>query len=94
MRIVWAPEAADDLETAVAYLAQRNPAGAHKLALAVFELVERLADEPLDGPEHILRNGERVRGWPLPPFRLYYQRQSAAFRVVRLYHQKREPITL
>jgi plasmid stabilization system protein ParE len=93
LKIVWAPEAADDLEAAVAYLAERNAVAAHRLAIAIFELIERLASEPLDGPVQMLRTGEAVRGWPLPPFRIYYQRVGEALRVVRIYHQKREPLT-
>jgi hypothetical protein len=30
--------------------------------------------------------------WPFPPFRIYYQRETDALLVVRIYHQKREPI--
>jgi len=45
------------------------------------------------GPSHVLRNDDVVHGWPMKPFRIYYQRDSASFRVVRIYHQRREPIT-
>jgi plasmid stabilization system protein ParE len=50
LEIIWAPEAADDLEAAVAYLAKRNPEAASTLAAAVFNLVERLAVERSKGP--------------------------------------------
>jgi plasmid stabilization system protein ParE len=90
--VIWSPQAADDFEAAVAYLAPRNPVAARKLASGVIELVERLANEPLDGPEHTLTTGETVRSWAYPPFRLYYTRVHDAFQVVRLFHQKREPI--
>lgn len=93
MKIVWSPEALEDLEAAVGYLATRNPAAATNLATGVLTVVEKLATEPLDGPEHVLQNGERVRAWPHRPFRIYYQRAADAFLVVRVYHQRREPIT-
>ncbi len=93
MKIVWAPEAVEDLEAAVAYLHERNPEAANALAGAVFSLVERLASEPLEGPVRVLRTGEKVNSWPLRPFRIYYQRDEAILRVVRVYHQRREPIT-
>ncbi len=92
MNIVWAPEAVEDLEAAIDYLAERNPQAANKLSLAALQLVERLGSEPIDGPEHELHTGETVRGWPLPPFRIYYQRSTDTLRVLRVYHQKREPI--
>lgn len=92
MKIVWSPEALDDLEAAVGYLATRNPAAATNLATGILATVEELATGPLDGPEHVLRSGERVRGWPHWPFRIYYQRAADVFLVVRVHHQRREPI--
>jgi plasmid stabilization system protein ParE len=92
LKIIWSPEAADDFETAIAYLAERNQPAARQLANALFALIERLASEPLDGPVYTLGTGESVRGWPLPPFRVYYDRTEDALRVVRIYHQRREPI--
>lgn len=41
----------------------------------------------------MLRDGARVHGWPYPPFRVYYQRGADAFVIVRVYHQRREPMT-
>ena len=52
-------------------------------------LIEWLAVEPVLGPSHVLRNGDVVHGWPIKPFRIYYQRDSASFRVVRIYHEAR-----
>ncbi len=92
MKIVWSPEAADDLEGAVEYLAGESPAAAAKLGHGILALVDRLATEPLDGPKHVLKTGQTVRGWPFPPFRVYYQRTDDALLIVRVYHQKREPI--
>jgi plasmid stabilization system protein ParE len=92
--IIWSPEALDDIEAAVDYLMLRSPPAAERLATSVVAIVERLATEPLDGPEHILTGGERVRGWPFPPFRIYYQRSPQTLLVVRIYHQRREPIAL
>ena len=92
MKVFWAPEAADEFNATIAYLAERNPRAARKLAEGVLEVVDRLAVEPLDGPTHTLRTGEVVRGWPIPPLRIYYQRTGGALLVVRVYDQRREPI--
>ena len=92
MKIVWSPEAGDDLETAVQYLAERNAAAAARMAIDILGLIERLAVEPIDGPEHVLTSGERVRGWPYPPFRVYYERRDEGLVVLRIYHQRRLPI--
>jgi len=93
LKIIWSPEAADDFESAVTYLVGVNPAAARRLVASVLGLIEWLAVEPVLGPSHVLKNGDVVHGWPLKPFRVYYQRDSASFRVVRIYHQRREPIT-
>lgn len=93
MTIRWSPEALGDLDAALGYLVERNPRAAEKLATGILALIERLAEGGLDGPEHILRDGQRVRGWPHPPFRVYYQRTTDELLVLRIYHQRREPIT-
>ncbi len=93
MSIIWSPEALADIEAVLDYLVTRNSPAGEKLATGIVSLVERLAAEPLEGPEHVLGNGERVRGWPFPPFRVYYQRTPDGLLVVRVYNQRREPIT-
>jgi hypothetical protein len=51
------------------------------------------AGEPDSGSKaRVLNTGEAVRGWPFPPFRVYYERTDDALRIVRVYRQKREPI--
>jgi plasmid stabilization system protein ParE len=92
LSIVWSPEALADIGAAVDYLAERNVSAAERLATGILTLVERLATEPLEGPEHVLSNGERVRGWAYPPFRVYYQRTPDGLVVLRVYHQRRAPI--
>ena len=92
MNIIWSPEALGDMEAALDYLVEHSPPAAEKLARGIVSLVERLATEPLEGTEHVLENGERVRGWPYAPFRIYYQRTPDGLFIVRVYHQRREPI--
>ncbi len=57
------------------------------------ELVDRLADGELHGPAQNLRSGEVVHSWPVPPCRLYYRRDETTLHIVRLYHQRRRPIS-
>ena len=94
MTIIWSPQAVDDVAAAVDYLVERHADdAARKLIDRVMTLVERLAAEPIEGPEHVLRTGERVRGWPSPPFRVYYQRAGDTLIVLRVYDQRQRPIT-
>jgi plasmid stabilization system protein ParE len=92
LKIIWAPEALEDLEAAIDFLVERSPSAAARLVEGITARVEQLASEPHDGPEHVLATGERVRGWPHPPFRIYYQRASDIFVVLRIYHQRRRPV--
>jgi plasmid stabilization system protein ParE len=74
LRVVFSPEAAEDLRSAIQYLAERNAQAATRLAERVFEATERLSGQEFEGAEQILGSGERVRSWPVPPLRVYYQR--------------------
>jgi plasmid stabilization system protein ParE len=56
-------------------------------------VITSLAEGEFDGPEQELRRtGERVRSWPVPPFRIYYRREPDEFVVLRVYHSARRPI--
>jgi plasmid stabilization system protein ParE len=56
------------------------------------EVIGLLATEAFMGREVVLRDGRRVRTWPVPPYRIYYRQQGDLFEVVRVYHQARRPI--
>lgn len=90
---IWSPQAADDLTNALGFLVERNPQAAAKLAERVLALVDRLADGEFHGPAQTLRSGEVVHSWPVPPFRLYYQHDDTTLHILRLYHQRRRPIS-
>jgi plasmid stabilization system protein ParE len=90
--IVWSSEGADDFLAALAYLRQRNRTAAERLSHEVNAALRRLDELPLEGSESRLSNGALVRSWPVPPFRIYYQRRDGSVLVVRLYDQRRESI--
>ena len=92
MRVIYAPQAIEDLETYVAYVARSNPDAAARLAQRVLDVIGQLADGAFEGPEQQLRSGERVRSWPVHPLRIYYRRDADALIVLRIYHQARRPI--
>ena len=92
MRIVYSPQAIEDLETYVAYVARSNPDAAARLAQRVLAVVDRLAHGAFEGPEHGLHSGERVRSWPVYPLRIYYSRDADTLSILRIYHQARRPI--
>ena len=92
MKIVFAPEALEELEGTVGYFETSDPAAARRLADRIFTVVGLLAEGVLDGPESRLRSGERVRSWPVPPVRVYYQRVGETLVILRVFHQARRPI--
>ncbi|MGD0839260.1 MAG: type II toxin-antitoxin system RelE/ParE family toxin [Polyangia bacterium] len=93
MKVIFAPEAEQDLSAALEFLGARAPAAAVRMYTNVSDIVFRLAEGDFEGPEHRLRRGAIVRSWPVPPYRIYYQRDEDALRIVRIYHQARRPIT-
>ena len=92
MTITYSPEAIDDLVDVATFAARDNPAAATKLADRVMDMIDQLARGGLDGPEHELVSGGRVRSWPVPPLRIYYRREADDLQIVRIYHQARRPI--
>ena len=92
MTIYFAPKAEADFAAIIGYLAERNPTAAAELGDRIFMVIDKLARDEFDGPEQTLVSGEVVRSWPVPPVRVYYQRQSSAFWVLRIYHQAQRPI--
>ena len=92
MRIVVASEARDDLAAAVGYIAKDNPAAAARFVERIREVVMLLAEGGLDGLRSRFRSGLEVRSWPVPPFRIFYRRETDKLHVLRIYHQSRRPL--
>jgi plasmid stabilization system protein ParE len=93
LKVSYTEEAVADIVEAITYLNERNPTAAAKLDAEIARCVERLADREFEGPVSRLRSGAVVRSWGVPPFRIYYQRHPDELLIVRVYHQKRRPIT-
>lgn len=92
MTVHFAQQAEVDFAAIVKYLAERNPNAAVNLGDRIFTIIDKLARAEFDGPEQTLVSGEVVRSWSVPPVRVYYQRQTTAFWVLRIYHQAQRPI--
>jgi plasmid stabilization system protein ParE len=93
LKVTYTEEAVADIVQAITYLNDRNPAAAAKLDADIARCIERLANRQFEGPISRLRSGAVVRSWGVPPFRIYYQRQPDELLILRVYHQKRRPIT-
>ena len=89
MKILWSPEAIQDLGALRSYIAEDNPAAAQRMALRIVEAVEqRLPDNP-----HVGRPG-RVPGTrelviPRTPYIVPYRVHRGALEILRVYHGAR-----
>ena len=92
MNITYAEEALADILDAITYLNERNRTAASNLDTDLAACIEHLAAGEFEGPLSRLRSGSLVRSWPVPPFRIYYQRQPGELLILRVYHQTRRPI--
>jgi plasmid stabilization system protein ParE len=92
LRITYTDEAIADILDAISYLTDRSPTAATNLDSAISVCIGRLAHGEFDGTASRLRSGALVQSWPIPPFRIYYQRRPAELLILRVYHQAREPI--
>jgi plasmid stabilization system protein ParE len=93
LNVTYTEEAVADIVEAITYLNERNPTAAARLDAEIARCIERLADREFEGPISRLRSGAVVRSWGVRPFRIYYQRHPDELLILRVYHQKRRPIT-
>jgi len=92
VRILVAPEVAQDLREAYEHIAKGNPSAADHVLARIIEVIGLLASGAFEGRTVALRDGRQVQAWPIPPYRLYYRMSDEALEVVRVYHQARRPI--
>jgi toxin ParE1/3/4 len=85
MKIVWSPEAIQDLISLRAYIAEESPAGAQRIVLRILHDVE---DNPQMGrPGRV--PGTRELVIPRTPDIVPYRVQSATIQILRVFHGAR-----
>lgn len=94
MTIVVAPQAREDLREAYDYIHKDNPHAADRILAHIVEIIGMLASEAVMGRDVVLRDGRRVKTWPVPPYRIYYRVSGQELQVIRVYRQARHPIEL
>lgn len=92
MTIRYTTEAHRDLLDALDHIAGRDPAAARHLVERLSSILEQLDQRAFEGAEIRLTTGEVIRSWAVPPYRVYYERESDGILVVRIYHQARRPL--
>jgi toxin ParE1/3/4 len=89
MKIVWSPEAIQDLISLRAYIAEENPVAARRILLRVLHDVEHLLpDNPQMGrPGRV--PGTRELVVPRTPYIVPYRVQRATIQILRVFHGAR-----
>ena len=90
MRLRWTPEAADDLENVLAYIAARNPAAAASVAERIDAAIAIIKQWPY-AARHDEETGAReavVRGLPLL---IVYTVSETLIEVIAVFRTSRDP---
>ena len=86
-KIVWTPEAADNLDAIVAYIELFHPPAAERMAARLIALADSLADFPERGRDA----GEGRREMTIvPPYILRYRVEAERVIILRIRHGARE----
>lgn len=95
-RIRWTPQAADDLETIAAYIANDSPHYARLFVLKVISAIERLEQFPEIGRIVPESNKPFIREILLGNYRIVYRVKNALVEILTIYHSARllDPSTL
>ena len=89
MRIVWSPEATEDLADLRDHIARDNPSAGHQIAALIFAIVERdLSENPeLGHPGRVPDTRELVV--PRTPVIVPYRVQNDALHILGVHHHAR-----
>ena len=85
MKIEWSPEAASDFSAIVAYIHERNPSAAVRIAHALFDSVDSLKTFPDRGRSGRVDGTRELVLAPLP-FVVVYRVRGNELEIARLLH--------
>lgn len=89
MTIVWSPRAIEHLAHLRAYISRDNPKAANRIASALLEAVERLAELPsLGRPGRVADNRELVV--PGTPYVIPYRLRGDRLEVIAVFHGRQK----
>ena len=89
MNIVWSPRAIDHLAHLRAYIAEDNPKAANRVAAALLDAVERLAELPNRGrPGRVAGTRELVV--PGTPYVIPYRLRGDRLEIIAVFHGRQK----
>ena len=85
-RIIFSPQAIEDLETIVRFIARNNPEAAKRVGDALIDRVAILRDFPELGPKFLKRPG--IRKLVSRPYLIFYRHREKenAIEILRYWH--------
>ena len=89
VEVRWAPQAAEDLNSIVEFIARDSPQYAGLLVVDIFQAVERIAAFPQSGRKVPELNDPVVREVILGNYRLVYRLKDANLDLLTIYHGAR-----
>jgi plasmid stabilization system protein ParE len=95
VKIAFSPQAEHDLAAATSYRALHSERSAEQLRARLIRALEFLASGRVSGPPVRHPRYGWVRGWLVPPYRIYYRedRDADVLQVLRVYHHARRPLS-
>lgn len=90
MKIVWSPQAENDLEDVWRYIAQDSPRSADLVENRIIDAVSGLIDHPLQGRKTIGRDTRELIVRKASHLIVYRVRNSRV-EIVRIWHMSRDP---
>jgi toxin ParE1/3/4 len=89
VRLVWSPQAVEDLAALRAYIERDDPAAARKTALRIIEAVDTLipANPKVGRPGRV--PGTRELVIPKTPYVVPYRVRGSTIEIARVYHSSR-----
>ncbi len=90
MKIVWSPQAENDLEDVWRYIAQDSPRSADLVENRIIDAVSGLIDHPLQGRQTIGRDTRELIVRKTSRLIVYRVRNSRV-EIVRIWHMSRDP---
>ena len=91
-RIIWSPEALNQLEQLACFISQENPAASTKLGNAIIEKARLLSNFPRLGKVFREARRESLREFSVPPYRVFYEinDDQKQIEVISIWHGARQ----
>jgi toxin ParE1/3/4 len=88
-RLIWSPQAIDDLDAICEYVARNSEAAARELARQITALAESIPAQPLLGPAVAEYGRDEIRERLCHSYRLIYRLRAGEVEVATIHHGAR-----